>query len=220
MLQHHQNNLQISSNAHNSQTLTIQKNLKCASSIDCPVECKFNWLSSNFQRGSISLQFSFRGLSTLKFIVCTCRYPGVCLGSWVLGCLGMYLKYSSMYLGARVLGCLGVYFGCCRWYHVTNWKHSHFLKHSAELIHATQNLIQLEHSENNLISETCEKWWITGVKILNFREMQKGTKMIVTDNLNQQNGYSKWLSTLLLGSETELWESKTWRLTWMLMLHK
>ena len=121
LLQHHQNNLQISSNAHNSQTLTIQKILKCASSIDCPVECKFNWLSSNFQRGSISLQFSFRGFSTLQFIVCTCRYSGVYLGTWVLGCLGMYLRYSGMYLGTWVLGCLGMYLGCCRSYYVTKW---------------------------------------------------------------------------------------------------
>ena len=144
--------------------------------------------------------------------------------SQVLGCM---LGYLGTWVLGYVLGVLQVIlcdelitskFAIFQMSH--NWKHSYFLQHSSKLIHTTRNLIQLESSENNLISETCEKCWITGVKILNFREMQKGTKMIVTDNLTQQNGYSKWLSTLLLGSETGMWESKTWWLTWMLMLHK
>ena len=45
-----------------------------------------------------------------------------------------------MYLGTPILRCLGMHFERCGWYHVKNGKHSHFLKHSAEPIHATQNL--------------------------------------------------------------------------------
>ena len=126
-------------NPHNS-TLQNCQILNTPTLVNCVASTllkkfQFNWLSSKIQRGSVSLHFPFGGFSTFQIILCTCRYLGVYLDTWVLGCLGMYLGYLGMYLGTWVLGCLGMYLGCCRSYHETSWlppKLPYFKCHSTE----------------------------------------------------------------------------------------